>query len=97
MLARITYLNIVIILLGLTSTTSNASTGAIAGVVRGYANLLYSSNAVNVNVQLLSTSDEYDTECRTDINGWFCFSGIDTGYYDLVAFEFGRFFPDTIF
>lgn len=97
MLARITYLNIAVIFLGLTSTV-DAATGAIAGVVRGYANHLYSTDAVNVNMQLLSTSDECDIEyeCRTDINGWFCFSGIETGCYDLVAIRVGS-FPDTIF
>ena len=90
MLARIIFLNIVIMLIGLTSE-SNAATGAIAGVVV-YEN---GCEAIGAYILMFDTSDT-SNECMTDINGWFCFTGIETGCYDLVA-NFTGFYPDTLF
>lgn len=90
MLARIIFVNIVIMLIGLTSA-SNAATGAIAGVVF-YEN---GSEAIGANVRMLDTSDTTN-ECMTDFNGWFCFTGIETGCFDLEA-QITGFYPDTLF
>lgn len=91
MVVRIAYLNIAIMILGFTSAL-NAETGSIAGVA------VYENGSAlhDAYIQLLGTSDDSDTDCRTDINGWFCFTGIETGCYDLVA-HFPCFYPDTLF
>lgn len=91
MVVRIAYLNIAIMILGFTSAL-NAETGSIAGVA------VYENGSAlhDAYIQLLGTSDDSDTDCRADINGWFCFTGIETGCYDLVA-HFPCFYPDTIF